>query len=292
MAERLQVAGQRGSLDVEVDGPADGRTLIAHPGTPSTSTVFAPLVAAGAERGIRHVTYCRPGYGDSDRWPGRSVADCVLDVAAVADALGVERFFTTGRSGGGPHALACAALLPDRVIAAATIAGVAPVDAVGLDWLEGMGEENHTEFAAARAGHDELLRFLEPEREKLLHTTGQDLYLWLGDLASEVDRRALTGAYADFMVESTNAALRHGVFGWFDDDMAFIAPWGFELGDISRPVTIWQGGQDRMVPLAHGEWLAAHVPGARARLLPDQGHLSLSLANYGELLDDLLASDA
>jgi len=129
-------------LAVEVAGPQDGEVVVFHTGTPSAGSLFAPLLEAGAERGLRHVSYSRPGYGDSDRQPGRTIADCTHDVAAIADALGVERFYTTGHSGGGPHALACAALLPDRVNSATTTAGVAPFDAEGLDWLAGMGQEN------------------------------------------------------------------------------------------------------------------------------------------------------
>jgi pimeloyl-ACP methyl ester carboxylesterase len=292
MVGRMQVAGPRGRLDVEVAGPDDGRTLIFHTGTPSATSVFPPLVDLGAERGLRHVLYCRPGYGDSERCAGRSVADCAADTAAVADAIGAERFYTLGRSGGGPHALACAALLPERVIAAATIACVAPWEAEGLDWLDGMGQENQDEVAAAQAGETELLAYLEPEREQLLSTTAAELEQWFGDLASEVDRKAVTGAFAEYLLTATSAALEHGVDGWFDDTMAFIRDWGFELGQISRPVTIWQGAQDRMVPLAHGEWLAAHLPGAGVHLLPDHGHLSLALAHYGQLLDDLLTTTA
>lgn len=252
--------------------------------------MYGPLVDLGAERGLRHVVYSRPGYGSSDRCAGRSVADCALDVAAIADALGIERFFTAGGSGGGPHALACAALLPERVIAAATIASVAPRHADGLDWLEGMGQENLDEVAAAEAGEEELLAFIEPIREEMMAATGTELYAVLGDLLSEVDRSALTGEYADYIADSGRVGLAAGVYGWLDDDMALMRDWGFELEDISGPVTIWQGAQDRMVPFAHGEWLAAHVPGAQARLLSGHGHLSLALAHYGELLDDLIES--
>ncbi len=252
--------------------------------------MFAPLVDLGAERGLRHVVYFRPGYGGSDRSPGRTVADCAMDVAAIADALGIDRFFTAGGSGGGPHVLACAALLPERVIAAATIASVAPRSAEGLDWLDGMGEENLEEERAAEAGEEQLLAFLEPFREQMMSASGSELYAVLGDLLSEADRSVLTGAYADHMADSGRAGLAPGVYGWFDDDMAFIRDWGFDIRDVARPVTIWQGDQDRMVPAAHGRWLAAHVPGARARLLPEHGHLSLSLALYGEILDDLIAS--
>ncbi|HUB03720.1 MAG TPA: alpha/beta hydrolase [Solirubrobacteraceae bacterium] len=290
MAGRHLIAGPRGQLEVEVTGPDDGATLIFHMGTPSAGSMYAPLVELGAERGLRHVVYLRPGYGDSERCPGRAVADCAADTAAVADWLEVERFYTAGRSGGGPHALACAALLPDRVIAAATIAGVAPADADGLDWLAGMGQENIDEFAAMRAGEAELLAFIEPFREKLISADPEEMHHEFGDLLSGVDRSVMTGQFAEYEAESTRIGMKHGVWGWFDDDLELLHDWGFELSDISRPVTIWQGAQDRMVPIAHGEWLAAHVPGARARLLPDHGHLSLALGHYGEVLDDLIAA--
>ncbi|MDQ6606675.1 MAG: alpha/beta hydrolase [Actinomycetota bacterium] len=290
MAERVQIAGPRGQLEVALSGPSDGQALLFHTGTPSGGAMFRPLVEIGAQRGLRHVVYSRPGYGGSERCAGRSVADCAPDVAAIADALGIERFFVAGGSGGGPHVLACAALLPERVIAAATIASVAPRFAEGLNWLDGMGAENLEEEAAAEAGPQQLLAFLEPFREKMMSATGRELYAVLGDLLSEVDRRVLTGEYAEHLAEGGRAGLAPGVYGWFDDDLAFIRDWGFDLQDVSRPVTIWQGAQDRMVPPAHGTWLAANVPGARAKLLPDHGHLSLSLALYGEILDDLIAS--
>src|SRR5476649_965370 len=118
MDDRLQIEGPAGRLDVELSGPADGEVVVFHTGTPSAGSLFGPTVDAGTQRGLRHVAYSRPGYGTSERWAGRSVADCALDVAAILDALGIERFFTVGMSGGGPHALACAAILPERVIAA------------------------------------------------------------------------------------------------------------------------------------------------------------------------------
>ncbi|HEY8625856.1 MAG TPA: alpha/beta hydrolase [Solirubrobacteraceae bacterium] len=289
MVDSLQMEGASGRLDVQIGGPADGQTVVFHTGTPSAGRLFAPMIDAGAERGLRHVVYSRPGYATSDRRAGRSVADCVSDVTAITDALGVQRFFTVGWSGGGPHALACAALLPERVIAAATIAGVAPRDAEGLDWLDGMGQENLDEFAAAQAGEEQLLEFIEPFRAQLESVSSAQIYEALGDLLSEVDLSALSGEFAEYFAEATRTGLQRGVYGWYDDDLAMIRDWGFELAGVSTPVTIWQGAQDRMVPFAHGEWLAAHVPGASARLLPDHGHLSLVIDRYGALLDDLLA---
>jgi pimeloyl-ACP methyl ester carboxylesterase len=291
MRERVLIEGGHGRrLEVEVAGPDGGMTVIVHTGTPSSGMLYPPAVAEGAERGLRHIAYARPGYASSDRHRGRTVADCARDVAAIADALEVERFFTLGSSGGGPHALACAALLPERVCAAASIAGVAPRDAAGLDWFAGMGKENVDEVAAAEAGEDALQAYLERQADDLGEARGEELAGPLESLLSEVDRAALTGGYAEHMAASMRAALAPGIWGWFDDDVAHFRDWGFDLGEVGVPVTIWQGGQDRFVPPGHGEWLAAHVSGARAQLRPEHGHLSLSLAAYGQILDGLLAS--
>jgi pimeloyl-ACP methyl ester carboxylesterase len=290
MAERFQIDGPHGRLDVSVGGPDGGRALIHHSGTPSAGMLFGPHVAVGAARGLRHISYARPGYDGSTRHRGRSIADCVADVVAIADALAIDRFFTTGQSGGGPHALATAALLGDRVIAVATTGGVAPWNAEGLDFLAGMGQENHDEFGAARVGEAELRTWLEREAPAMTSASAAEVHEALGDLIPDVDRNALTGEYAEHFAGELRASVREGVDGWLDDDLAFVSDWGFDVQAISVHVTIWQGGQDRMVPLAHGQWLADHVGGARARLLPEHGHLSIELDLYGEVLDDLLSA--
>jgi pimeloyl-ACP methyl ester carboxylesterase len=275
------------SLEVIEAGPEDGVPILVHHGTPGAAALFGPSVEAGAERGFRHVAWSRPGYGESDRLPGRSIADCVPDVTAVADALGIERFHTLGGSGGGPHALACARLLPDRVISATTIASGAPADAPGLDWTAGMGRENLEEFAAARAGEQELRDLLEREAATLAAVTPEEIVGGLGDdLVSDADRSALAGPLGEHVARQLERALSSGIWGWFDDDMAFLAPWGFDLR-CEVPVTLWHGGRDRFVPVAHGEWLAANVDGAVAHVLPDHGHLSLTVNLYGEILDAL-----
>lgn len=190
-------------------------------------------------------------------------------------------------SGGGPHSIACAALLPRRVIAAASIASPAPVDAEGLEWTAGMGHENVDELAAFRAGESELEAFLEQKVEQMVGTTAEQVVAALGDLVSDVDRRALSGEFADFIVRQTNHALASGVWGWFDDDGAFLRDWGFDLDGICVPLSVWHGGQDTFVPVAHGEWLAARL-GADPHIRAGDGHLSLSLSSYGEILDTLL----
>jgi pimeloyl-ACP methyl ester carboxylesterase len=211
-------------------------------------------------------------------------------VTSIVDHLGMDRFYVIGWSGGGPHALACAALMPDRVIAAATIAGVAPRDAEGLDWLAGMGEENIEEFGAAETGEQELRTYLEQHAAELTQATGPDLHAALGDLLSDVDKAALTGDFAEYLADASRHGLAHGIWGWFDDDVAFLKDWGFDVGATERPVTIWQGEQDRFVPFGHGRWLADHVSGARAELHPEHGHLSLAVASYDRILDSLLAA--
>lgn len=287
--EALSVSVDDGRLlEVVVAGPADGKPLFSHHGTPGAAGIFDPLVKIGAERGVRHITYSRPGYGRSTRHPGRTVASCVTDVTAIADALGYDRFYSLGGSGGGPHSIACAALLPERVIAAASIASPAPVDAVGLDWTAGMGKENVEELAAKRAGEEELREFLERQAQSMRDASGEQIIVALGDLVSEVDRQAVTGELAEFIARETRHSLSSGVWGWLDDDQAFLGDWGFDLADIRAPLSIWHGGEDRFVPVGHGEWLAGHV-GADSHLRPDDGHLSLALSSYGEVLDTLLA---
>jgi pimeloyl-ACP methyl ester carboxylesterase len=276
------------SLHVEVSGPDGGTPLVLHHGTPSGGLQYPPFAAAAAARGLRLVTYSRPGYGDSPRHPGRDVAACAADTAAIADRLGADQFYVSGASGGGPHALACAALLTDRVLACATIAGAAPFDADGLDFLDGMAKENHKEFGAAVAGPAELQAYLEAQVGAYAKVTGEEIAAALGDLAAPVDVAALTGEYAEYLAASVRRAVSNGIWGWFDDDLAFVRPWGFELDGIPVPVSVWQGGQDRMVPLRHGEWLAAHVPGATSRLLPEEGHLSIASGRFGDILDQLL----
>ncbi len=285
----LVSAGGGRQLDVLVAGPADGLPFVLHNGTPGGLVMQEQMTAAAAERGLRTVMCARPGYGRSTPWPDRRVADVAADVAAVLDALGAPKFVTAGWSGGGPHALACAVRLPGRCLAAATIAGVAPRQAAGLDWAAGMGPENIEEFGAAAAGEETLTRFLEAARAELAGVTAAGLGDALGGLVDEADKAVLTGGFAEYLAGSMRAAVAGGVAGWRDDDLAFAGDWGFAVDEPgAAPVTIWQGDQDRMVPFAHGQWLAAHVPGARSRLLAGEGHLSIVVARFGAILDDLL----
>jgi pimeloyl-ACP methyl ester carboxylesterase len=263
------------TLEYLIEGDADRPALVLHHGTPGGAVRCAPLSDAALRLGYRVLTPGRPGYGGSTPHPGRRVADAAADIAALLSLLGIDEFVTLGWSGGGPHALACAALLPDRCRAAVSMAGVAPCDAAGLDWLAGMGAENRTEFGAALAGPDELTAFMAAAEPEFAHITPATVIDALGDLISDVDKKALAGPMADYLSESSRHAVSTGIAGWRDDDLAFTTPWGFDPSTITVPVSIWQGDQDRMVPFTHGQWLAAAIPNADPHLLPGEGHISL-----------------
>lgn len=259
----------------EAGDPA-GVPVVTHHGTPGDGTIFGPHAQDAAERGLRLISYDRAGYGGSSRDAGRDVASVAADLGAALDAIGVGEFLTWGASGGGPHALACAALLPDRVRAVASIAGVAPWDADGLDPMEGMGEDNVAEFGLAVQGESPLRPWLEQQRTELLAADAAELVEQMRSLLPPVDVRALDGDGGDYLHASMVTGLAAGVDGWLDDDLAFVRPWGFDLSSVAVPVLVRQGGQDLMVPAAHGPWLAAHLTGSTGWFEPDEGHVSLA----------------
>jgi len=275
-------------LDIEISGPDGGLPLVFHHGTPGSVHRFGVVERAAHERGLRLVTFSRPGYGDSTRLPGRSVADVVADVAAVLDHLDAPRCLAAGWSGGGPHALATAALLPDRVAGALAIAGVAPWDADGLDFLAGMGQQNIDEFGLAVRGEAAIRTSLETEAAALRSATVADLVKGMDTLLPDVDRAVLTDEYGADLAASFAEGLRVSVDGWLDDDLAFVRPWGFSLTDIAVPCFVWQGSEDLMVPFTHGQWLAGHIPGVTAHLETGEGHLSISVGAMGLMLDELV----
>ena len=276
-------------LDLRVSGPAGGFPLVFHHGTPGAGTPNRALERAAHARGLRLVTTSRPGYGDSSPQPGRSVVDVVADTAAVLAAIGADRCLVAGRSGGGPHALACGARL-GATTAVLVIAGVAPYGADGLDWLAGMGEDNVAEFSAALQGEDRLRPYLLHEREQLKDATVAGIVASLETLLPDVDRAVLTSEFGEDLVASFREAVRPGVEGWLEDDIAFTRSWGFELAEISVPTMIWQGSADLMVPFSHGQWLASQLPGASVHLEEGEGHLSIGIGALDRMLDELVSA--
>jgi pimeloyl-ACP methyl ester carboxylesterase len=212
--------------------------------------------------------------------------DTAADTAAVLAAIGADRCLIAGWSGGGPHALACAARL-GATAAVLVIAGVAPYGAAGLDWMAGMGEENIAEFSAALKGEDQLRPYLLDEREQLKEATAADIVTSLETLLPDVDRAVLTGEFGEDLAANFREAVRIGVDGWLEDDIAFTKSWGFGLEEISVPTTIWQGSADLMVPFSHGQWLASQLPGALVHLEEGEGHLSVALGALDHMLDEL-----
>jgi pimeloyl-ACP methyl ester carboxylesterase len=289
MGEATVRAKDGRELRVVEAGAADGLAVLVHNGTPMSRLLFRPCVEDAEQRGIRLIGYDRPGYGGSTPHPGRNVADAARDVAAIADALDIDRLATWGISGGGPHALACAALLPERVVAAASLASVAPYPAEGLDWFAGMGEANVAEFGLTLEGRDALEPFLRHERDAMLAAGPAGLAEAMRTLLSPADHAVFTGETADYMFEAFRAGNEERLDGWLDDDLAFAKPWGFELEQIDVPVLLWQGAEDRFVPFAHGEWLARRTPAVDARLSHDDGHLTLLVRRLGEVHGWLVA---
>jgi pimeloyl-ACP methyl ester carboxylesterase len=277
-------------LDIDITGPDDGVPLIFHHGTPGAVPQQRTMQRAAHERGLQLVTYSRPGYGGSTRHPGRRIVDVVADIEAILDHLGASRCVTAGWSGGGPHVLATGARLGQRVAGVLCIAGIAPFGINGLDFLAGMGEQNIDEFNAALAGEAPLRAFLDDEAEHLREVKPADIVGALESLLPEVDRAVLTDDFGEDLAASFHEALRTGVDGWLDDDVAFTRPWGFAFDEIDVPTSLWQGSADLMVPFAHGQWLAEQLPGVTAHLEEGEGHLSIGVGALDRMLDELVAT--
>jgi pimeloyl-ACP methyl ester carboxylesterase len=263
------------TLAVAEWGDPNGRPVITFHGTPGSRIGYWTLEPEiWARFGLRRLSFDRPGYGESTRLPGRSVADVVPDVVTIADAFGLRRFAISGGSGGGPHVLACAALLPGRVERALAQVSAAPFDAEDLDFMAGMNDGNIREFSAAVEGEAALRTMVEPERLTMIERLGSGRSDFLGDdyVMPEADRVE--------MAKHQRASAAHlltgiapGVDGWVDDDLAFVKPWGFDVASCRVPVVLSYGRQDQLVPGAHGDWLAAHVPDAVAWVDDGTGHM-------------------
>ncbi|GAB3149057.1 alpha/beta hydrolase [Amycolatopsis stemonae] len=245
------------SLHVYDTGGPARLTVFWHHGTPNLGAPPGPLLPPAGRLGVRWVSYDRPGYGTSTQLPGRTIGNAAECTAAVADALGIERFAVMGHSGGGSHALAAAALLPDRVTAVASLAAVAPFEVGG--WFDGMADGSAASLRAAADGR--------AAKEKYEASAEFD-----PDVFTSADFAALKGSWA-WLDDVVRPAL--GAVGLIDDDLAYVAPWGCDPAAITAPVLLVHGEDDRMIPAGHSKWLAARCPAAELRLSPGDGHLSV-----------------
>jgi len=243
------------------DSPHASAAVFWHHGTPNVGSPPEPLFAAAAGQGFHWVSYDRPGYGGSSPHPDQDVASAAADVAAIADALGLGRFAVVGHSGGGPRALACGALLPDRVIGVVSMSAPAPHQAEGLDWFAGWSKNGTAEQRAAAGGRAALEDYVEHAEFDM-------------DDFTAGDQEALYGRWA-WVGRVAGQAMAAGPAAMIDDLLAAARPWGFDVADTAVPVLVVHGGADLMVPSAHGRWLATRCPGAELRITPDDGHITV-----------------
>ncbi|MEU8586868.1 alpha/beta hydrolase [Streptomyces sp. NPDC048664] len=261
-------------LRVECTGDPRGRPVFLLHGMPGSRVGPRPRSMFLYQRGAWLISYDRPGYGGSDRRPGRRVVDVVQDVTDVADALDVDRFAVAGRSGGAPHALACAALLPHRVTRAAAMVGLAPRDAEGLDWFEGMAPSNVSEFRRAGRDPEGFAARLIPRSAAIRSDPARLLDELRGEL-TDADRLIVSdNGIRTGLLHNYREALRTSAYGWIDDVLALCRPWGFDPADIRVPVLLWHGELDVFTPAAHSSWLAARIPSATAVLDPSAAHFA------------------
>jgi pimeloyl-ACP methyl ester carboxylesterase len=273
-----------GHLRVEVAGDC-ARVVIVQLGSPEATPMYDRWVEDASARGLTLIAYDRPGYGGSSPQRGRSVADCAADVRAISRAIGFGRCAVWGFSGGGPHALACGALLDGLVAAVGSIASWAPLDAPGLDYFRGMPDAARDEYELFLSDRDGWERTGEELRDDVMAETLEKLVEQWSAHGAAVDAAAVRGEFGPWLHRSIKGSLKPGPEGWRDDTVAFRSPWGFDPASVSVPVRVWHGSEDRIVPITHGRWLAGTIPGAEATLSEEDGHLTVAAHRIGEVHD-------
>jgi pimeloyl-ACP methyl ester carboxylesterase len=269
-------------LEIADNGINSESAIVFHHGTPGHASSWSDWLESAASAGIRAIAYSRAGYGTSDRNPGRSVINVNSDIAQVLDAKNITKFVSIGWSGGGPHCLANT--FEPRNVGAISLAGVGAFGVDDLDFLEGMGPENHEEFGAALKGEAVIDQWMNDNAGAMKSVSGSDIIEAFGGLIGDADKAVLEGGEADAMAASMRSALAVSFDGWIDDDLVFVKKWGFDLAAITKPVFLWQGDDDFMVPHAHSYWLEKHIPTATLTFKPGEGHISIGVKHREEIL--------
>lgn len=283
--QSLKLADGR-SLEITTAGTPGETAVVFHHGTPGATSTWDSWLIEVEKQGGFAIAYSRAGYGKSSRHEGRTVIDNSADIEEVLRHFGVSKIVSIGWSGGGPHCLADTTLF--QSVAAISIAGVGAFGASDLDFLEGMGEENHVEFSAATEGPAAIESWLRENSPPIAVVTADQIVEAFGGLIGDADKKALNEGAAEGTAKSYRQALVEGYYGWLDDDLAFVEPWGFDIGSISKPVELWQGNDDFMVPHAHGYWLESKIPTAKLNFVPGEGHISLCENKRGEIIKSAL----
>jgi len=269
----VSTTGKR-ALAVETSGAPDGFPVFLLHGMPGSRVGPKPRSIVLYRWGLRLICYDRPGYGRSDPHPGRTVRDAADDVIAIADDLGVDRFAVVGRSGGGPHALACMAEHPDRVSHGAVMVSLAPSDAGDLDWPGGMNDYNRLGYAAVEHDQDGLLNDIMKLAEEVRRDPSALIHRLEAGMCAADHRVVGDPVLRRLLVDAYREAMRQGPDGWVDDVVALGGPWGFDPAAIRAPLRLWHGADDSFSPLNHARWLAGRIPHADVHIDKDLGHFS------------------
>jgi pimeloyl-ACP methyl ester carboxylesterase len=286
METKLVTLGDGRKLEIQVAGKPQSNAIVFHHGTPGASNTWNSWMTEVSRLGGFTFSYSRPGYGQSDRHEGRTVRSNANDISEVLELLGITQIVSIGWSGGGPHALADSTLPQSRGVI--SIAGVGVYGEEDLDFLEGMGEENHVEFGAAVQGPEAIEDWMQKYSPEIAVVTEEQIIEAFGGLIGEADKKALREGAAEETAASYRKSLEISYYGWLDDDLAFVQPWGFDITKISVPVELWQGNDDFMVPHAHGYWLEKQIPTAKLNFVLGEGHISLGASKRTNILKNAL----
>lgn len=273
-------------LQVESTGDPTGRTLFFFNGTPTSRKIFHEMADEANSRGAHLICYDRPGYGGSTPHPGRTVADSALDVSVIAKHFEVDRMAVWGISGGGPHVIAAAVLLPELVCAAATFASLAPFASSNFDYFEGMPEKKRSQRGLYFSDPVGFQSHLRESREEIMNASDDYLAAKLHAMPAET---RVSRSFYRFSYETMRIALENGIEGYWEDYQAFFSDWGFDFSYNAVPIQLWHGRGDLDIPFPHSQWLSRAIPQSELHITQTDGHFSILENHRVEVMEWLLS---